>query len=198
MQRDQFSNASTVATRIAAGDDRTTYDRISIVLHWTTATLVVVQFLLAQIWSLTPRPTRHLMIVTHMSLGIVLTAVLIARIGWRLSPGHRAPPGEVGWIEHAARTVHYLLYVLLASEAVLGFVLRWSGNESMSFFGLQLAPPFPPFRKATNHSVGEAHDFIAWTIIVFSGCHAAAALFHHFFLRDNVLMRMLPGIKRRQ
>jgi cytochrome b561 len=57
--------------------------------------------------------------------------------------------------------------------------------------------PFPPFSKPAHHSVGEAHDLIGWTIIVFAGGHAAAALFHHFFLRDNVLVRMLPGLKRR-
>jgi cytochrome b561 len=140
MQRNKISNASSAATRIAAGDDQTTYDRISIALHWITAVLVLTQFMLAQTWGLTPRPTRHLMIVAHMSFGILLTAVLIARIGWRLSPGHQAPPANVGWVERAARTVHYVLYVLLACEALLGFVLRWSGNESMSFFGLQLPP----------------------------------------------------------
>ncbi|MFP3587884.1 cytochrome b [Paraburkholderia sp. SIMBA_055] len=197
MLRDNISNASSAATRIAAGDDKRTYDSFSIALHWVTAVLVLGQFLLAQTWGLTPRPTRHLMIVAHMSFGILLTAVLIARIGWRLLRGHQAPPPNVGWVEHAARTVHYVLYVLLVSEALLGFVLRWPGNESMSFFGLELPPPFPPFSKPAHHSVGEAHDLIGWTIIVLAGSHAAAALFHHFFLRDDVLLRMLPGQKRR-
>ncbi|HEY2025333.1 cytochrome b [Paraburkholderia sp.] len=197
MQRDPISKASSAATRIAAGDDRTTYDRISVALHWITAVLVLTLFLLAQIWGFTPRPTRHVLIAAHMSLGILLTAVLIARISWRLSPGHQAPPANAGWVEHAATTVHYLLYVLLVSQALLGFVLRWSGKESMSFFGLQIPPPFPPFSKAAHHNVGEAHDLVGWTIIVFAACHAAAALFHHFFLRDNVLIRMLPGLKHR-
>ena len=33
--------------------------------------------------------------------------------------------------------------------------------------------------------------------MVFAGVHAAAALFHHFWLRDDVLWRMLPGLKAR-
>lgn len=27
-----------------------------------------------------------------------------------------------------------------------------------------------------------------------AGLHAAAAIFHHFFLRDRVLSQMLPGL----
>lgn len=197
MQNDQFSNASSSATRIAAGDDRTTYDGFSIALHWLTAILVLTQFTLANIWGFVSRPTRHDLIVAHMSFGILLTAVLVLRISWRLSPGHQTPPSTTGRVELAAKVVHYLLYALLVSEAVLGFVLRWSGNESMSFFGWQIAPPFAPFSKAAHHSIGEAHNIVGWTIIGLAGIHAAAALFHHFFVRDTVLVRMLPHLKRR-
>nr|WP_051996699.1 cytochrome b/b6 domain-containing protein [Caballeronia zhejiangensis] len=114
------------------------------------------------------------MIVAHMSLGILLSAVIVLRIVWRLSPGHETPPATAGWTERAAQAIHYLLYGLLVSEAVLGFVLRWSGNESISFFGLLLPPPFAPFSKSVHHDIGEAHEFIAWTIIVMSAFHAAA------------------------
>jgi len=185
------------ATRVAAGDDRTSYDRISIALHWLTAILVLTQFALSQVWGFMPRPTRHLLIVGHMSFGILLTAVIVVRVVWRLSPGHQAPVASSGWIEIAAKAVHYLLYLLLAGEAVLGFVLRWSGNEAMSFFGLLIAPPFSAFSKAAHHSIGEAHEFIGWAIIVLAAAHAAAAMFHHLVVRDAVLTRMLPGLERR-
>lgn len=197
MQRKQPSNPAMTATRIAAGDDRTSYDRVSITLHWLTAVLVLAQFILSQVWGFTPRPTRHLLIVAHMSFGITLSAVIIARILWRVSPGHQAPVASSGWAELAAKGVHYLLYALLVSEAVLGFVLRWSGDESMSFFGLLIPPPFAPFSKAAHHNIGEAHEFIGWAIIVLAAAHAAAALFHHWVVRDAVLTRMLPKLKRR-
>lgn len=196
MRRDALSNLSNTATRIVAGDDRTTYDRTSIALHWLTAVLVLTQFVLAQIWGFVPRPTKHLLIVAHMSFGILSTAVLLLRILWRLSPRHQTPPASTGWIELAAKAVHDLLYTLLIPVAVLGFVLRWSGNESMSFFGLQINPPFAPFSKTTHHNVGEAHELVGWAIVVLAAFHAAAALFHHFIVHDNVLVRMLPHLKR--
>lgn len=181
------------ATRVIAGDDGTTYDGVAIFLHWTTAVLVVVQMTLAQIWSLWGRPTHHLMVVAHMSFGIILTAVIVARLVWRWIPGHEVPAAEVGWLRIASKGVHYLLYAMLAVEAVLGFLLRWSGGESMSFFGLQIASPFAEWSRPAHHLVGELHEWNGWAIIAVAAGHAAAALYHHYVLRDGVLRRMLPG-----
>lgn len=180
------------ATRVLAGDDRTRYDPFAIFLHWATALLVVLQFGLAETWGFAARPERHLMITTHMSFGILLSAVLIVRIAWRLLPGHRVAPATTGLVELASKVVHYALYTLLVTEAVLGFLFRWSGNEAMSFFGLQIAPPFAPFSKPAHELVAEAHNIVGWTIVILATAHAAAALFHHYVLRDNVLRRMLP------
>jgi cytochrome b561 len=188
----ETSPALNKLTRIAAGDDRTQYDNFAIFLHWMTVILVLAQFGLAITWGWFARPTRHLMIVTHMSFGIILSAVIVIRIAWRLIPGHQMPAAVSGWTETAAKIVHYLLYAMLAAEAVLGFVLRWSGNESMSFFGLLLPPPFSPFSKSTHHLIGEMHELNGWAIIILAAGHAAAALYHHYVLRDRVLSRMLP------
>jgi cytochrome b561 len=186
------------ATRVAAGDDRVRYDDFTMMLHWLTAVLVVLLFVLAEFWGFAARPTRQLMIVAHMSFGIVLTLVLIVRIAWRLTPGHRVQDATTGIVELASKAVHYLLYVLLPAQAVLGFVWRWSGNEAMSFFGLLIPPPFSPFSKPVHALVGDAHNWIGWTIIILASGHAAAALFHHFVLRDGVLWRMMPGLHARR
>lgn len=184
-------------TRIVAGDDRTQYDKFAITLHWLTAVLVLAQFVLAETWGWFAKPTRHLMITTHMSFGIILTTVIVIRIIWRLIPGHQMPPAASGWTELASKAVHYLLYVLLAAEAVLGFVLRWSGNESMSFFGLLIPPPFAPFTKPMHKLIGEIHNVNGWAIIILAVGHAAAALYHHYALHDRVLSRMLPAVRER-
>lgn len=181
------------ATRVLAGDDGTKYDGVAIALHWATAVLVVVQMALAQLWGLWGRPVHHTMVVAHMSFGIILTAVIVTRLIWRLIPGHQVPPGEVGLLGIASRVVHYLLYTLLAAEAVLGFLMRWSEGEAMSFFGLLIPPPFAEWSRAAHHQVGEIHEWNGWAIIAVATAHAAAALYHHYVLRDRVLRRMLPG-----
>jgi cytochrome b561 len=123
--------------------------------------------------------------------------VILTRIAWRVVPGHQMPSAVSGWVELASKAVHYLLYAMLIAEAILGFVLRWSGNESMSFFGLQIPPPFAPFSKPAHKLVGEIHQWNGWAIIVVAAAHAAAALYHHYVLHDRVLTRMLPLVARK-
>lgn len=192
-QDERVKTTSRAMTGHASANLRSHYDRFSIVLHWTTAAIVLLQFALGHTWAFAPKPERYLMIVTHMSFGIVLAAVLAVRIVWRTIPAHRVSPADSGLMELASKTVHYLLYVLLVIEAVSGFVLRWSGNEAMSFFGLLIPAPFAPFSQAAHGMIGEAHDLVAWAIIVVAAGHALAALFHHYALRDGVLMRMLTS-----
>src|SRR5438309_9915253 len=105
------------ATRIAAGDEKQNYDKVAITLHWLPALLVFVQFALGQTWGWFPRPTRHLMVVSHMSFGITLTLVVLARVLWRFVFRHHVASIETGFVRIASVSVHYLLYGLLATEA---------------------------------------------------------------------------------
>jgi cytochrome b561 len=180
------------ATRVAAAATRTRYDATSIALHWITVALVLLNFASAELWGLFARPTRHLMIVSHMSLGILLSIVVVVRIVWRLLPGHQVEPVSRGWDDRLAKGVQYLLYLLLLAQSVLGYIVRWSEGEAMSFFGILIPPPFAPMTRAEHHTLMERHNQVGWAIIILAAGHAAAALYHHFVLRDRVLVRMLP------
>ncbi len=194
----QISNAAVKVLRGAARDGRTRYDDFAILLHWLTALLVVAQFAISQTWGFAPRPTRHLMIVAHMSFGILLAAIVVTRIVWRLSPGHRVRRAWTGPAEGLAKGMHWLLYGLLAAEGVLGFLLRWSGDEAMSFFGLLIPPPFEPWSKPAHEIVGGIHEWVGWAIIILACGHALAAIFHQVVLKDDVMWRMLPGERARR
>ena len=178
--------------------DLTHYDRLAMSLHWLTAVLILTQFGLAELWDFAPRPAKHLMIVAHMSAGILLALVVAVRIAWRLTPGHRVRDADTGWAKFVAKTVHLGLYGLLATEVALGFLMRWSGGEALSFLGVPIASPFAPFSKSAQDWIGSLHDWLAWTIIVLAAGHASMALLHHFVLQDAVLWRMLPGRRARQ
>jgi len=110
--RDAFDTA----TRIAAGDDGTNYDNVAISLHWATALLVIVQFVLAITWDYFSRDMRENLQSVHISLGVLLTAVILARIVWRLMPGHQRSAIVSGWVKLASKAVHYLLYACWSSK----------------------------------------------------------------------------------
>jgi cytochrome b561 len=180
------------ATLIAAGDDGTSYDGVAIALHWATAVLVFANFLLAQTWGWFAKPTKALMEDTHMSFGVLLTAVILARIIWRWLPGHQVTSIEAGWVRLTSKATHYVLYLLLIAEAGLGFAFRWGAGRPMAFFGSGIPPLIGEIARPLRRQLREFHEWIGWAIIVLALLHAAAALYHHYVLRDRVLARMLP------
>ena len=184
------------ATRIAAGNDGTNYDGVAIFLHWATALLVIVQFAMANLWDSFDKPTRQGLESIHVSLGVLLSAVVLARIVWRLIPGHQRPAVVSGWVQLASKAVHYLLYLLLVAQAALGFGWRWAQGRPVEFFGLFGIPgPYGELGRPTRHIFHDLHVNVAWAIVIIAGLHAIAALYHHYFLRDRVLKRMLPAAR---
>jgi cytochrome b561 len=180
-------------TRIAAGDDGSNYDNVAIALHWATALLVVIQFSLAETWDWFAKPVTEFMENTHTSLGILLAALIAARLIWRWIPGHQLSPLDAGWVRFASMVGHYVLYLLLVAQAALGFTVGWAAGRPMHFFGLGIPGPFDAFPRPVRHDLREIHEWVGWAIIVTAALHAAAALYHHYVLKDGVLRRMLPG-----
>jgi len=185
------------ATRIAAGDDGTTYDGVAIALHWFTALLVFANFALAHTWDWFAKPTKGLMEQAHMSFGVLLTAAIFARLIWRWLPGHQVSSLEAGWVKLASKGTHYLLYVLLIAEAALGFAFRWGAGRPMAFFGTGIPPMIGEMARPLRRELREFHEWTGWAIIVLALLHALAALYHHYALKDRVLVRMLPSGRQR-
>ena len=163
------------------------YDRTTIVLHWAVAILVALIWGIAQIIDLFPRgPLRVNVRSLHIVLGLVLTGVMVLRIFWRTRGGRVLPPASTGIMQSVARAMHHALYVLVCGEVLLGMTFAWVRGDSI--FGLFSLPGYPPLREI----IGNLHEVGANLILIVAGVHAAAALLHHFILRDGVLLRMLP------
>lgn len=183
------------ATRILAGDEGHTYGRVAIALHWATAALVIIQFANAELWDYWARPARESLQDIHVSLGVLMTAVILTRLIWRWT--HAVPSIETGWVRTLSVAVHYVLYILLVAQAASGFAWRWAQGHPAGFFGLFGIPgPYGALDRATRHQLHDVHSWIGWTIVILAAGHAAAALYHHYALHDRVLGRMLPWARR--
>jgi cytochrome b561 len=185
------------ATRVVAADDGTNYDNVAIALHWATALLVVIQFVSAITWDYFSKPTQETMQSVHVSLGVLFAAVIVARIVWRLMPGHQVSSLEVGWVKIASKAVHYMLYTFLLVQAASGLVFRWAQGHPAEFFGLFGIPgPFGALARPERRLIHSVHEYIGWAIVIIAFAHALAALYHHYRLHDCVLGRMFPPARR--
>ncbi|CAN5414424.1 cytochrome b [soil metagenome] len=168
------------------------YDRRTIALHWLTAVLVIALWSLGQAIDWFPKgDPRVLARSTHITLGVVLAFVLMARIGWRLGGGLRLPAAGAGWLDRLASATHLLLYVLLIGTVTLGLANAWIRGDNL--FGLLKIPAFDPGNKDLRETVEDWHGLAANALLALAFFHACAGLFHHLVRKDGVLRRMLPG-----
>ena len=166
------------------------------VLHWLTAVFVVVGWLLGQFGDVLPKgPPRALGLWAHMTLGECVVLLLIARLAWRVgNPPPPAEPTRFGRVlEIAVKVSHFAMYALLVIVPFVGVMVQLKRGNALPVLGLwNVASPWPADRAVARSVLG-AHEFLANALLILAGVHAAAALVHHYALRDRTLTRMLSG-----
>jgi cytochrome b561 len=175
--------------QMTADTTRDVYDKITIRLHWATAALVTILWLMGRTIGFMPRGTLRIdMWSMHILFGTALVCVLIARIIWRVTRGRKLPPANHDARELLALAVHWLLYLLLAAVVVLGVI-----NVFTHAFPLFNTWRFPKVGdSALTANINNWHGLIANIIMAVALLHASAALFHHYVIKDTVLRRMWP------
>jgi cytochrome b561 len=173
------------------------HDRTTILLHWVSAVLVAVLWVMGQTVDDIPSGwPRTIYLSLHMLGGVLLGLVILLRLGWRVTRGGMAPPQETGPLLDIARLTHALLYGLLVLTVLLGLVNAWARGAVV--FGLFRLPPIIPGDRPFMRLVAGWHALAANAVLIVAGLHTAAALFHHYVLRDATLRRMLPWQERRR
>jgi cytochrome b561 len=166
------------------------HDPTTIALHWISAVLVAVLWTIGQTVDVFPNgPLRIDYRSVHIVLGAALGVVLLARLAWRLMRHETLPPIDHGLLLAIARITHWLLYALLIIAVVLGIANVWVRGDVI--FNVFQVPAYDPGNRALMHLIGGWHALAANAVLIVAGVHAAAALFHHYILRDATLRRML-------
>lgn len=165
-------------------------------LHWLVAVGVLAMIPLGWIWTtMALSPTKLELANLHKSLGIALLALMAIRTGWRLAnPVPRAPAGTPRWQRWIAAVTHWLLYAVLLAMPLTGWLINSAANFPLKVFGLFPLPALVEPNDPLKEQAELAHLALSWCLIVLLVVHVAAALYHHFRLRDPVLQRMLPHV----
>lgn len=175
------------------------YSPVSISFHWAIAALFLGQILLGfSMERVKSMALQFELIQWHKSFGFLILALAVLRLCWRIVAGAPAADASLGRIERlAAATVQGALLALTLIVPLAGWALASTSTLGIpSFvFDLVLIPPLPLTPSAEAEAFWrEAHELLAYSALLLVAGHAAAALRHHFLLRDNVLGRMVPGL----
>jgi cytochrome b561 len=177
------------------GNDARRYGAVAQTLHWLIAALVFVMFGLG--WYMTDLPLgqrKFDLYQLHKSLGLTIFTLVVLRLGWRLlNPAPPLPAHMARWERSVARTSHGLLYTLLLVQPTIGYLQSNAANFPLVVWDVLPVPallaPDEPFAE----TLAAVHGLVANLIFLLVALHVAGALRHHFWLRDDVLRRILPG-----
>ncbi|ANT49303.1 cytochrome b [Mesorhizobium amorphae] len=172
------------------------YGWAAIALHWLIALIFIGQFALGFIMvRIESQRTAFELIQLHKSFGFLLLGLVILRIAWRLGNAAPALPRSVGALERrTAPLAHFALYAFQLALPLSGWALvSVSMLEIPSLpFNLFVMPNLPlAMSDASENIWAAAHWYLAYAGIALVVLHALAALRHHFWLRDSVLVRMI-------
>lgn len=168
------------------------YHPLLVTLHWLVAIFVVFNFYLGKF--IFPDPNYpDVAIAAHMLSGMLVLLLVIVRFVVRRRSA--LPPDATSghpWTDLLARLVHYGLYALLILLTLAGIAFSTlSGRIDRVFFGA--GPGGPP--PAGTFNILHVHSLAGNLLLVLIALHLAAAFYHQFIRKDNLLARMWYGAR---
>ena len=132
----------------------------------------------------------------HKSFGLVVLALILLRLVWRLVNGTPKDPEGTPAVQNLmAHAMHWALYVLMFAQPLAGILMSQAAGYPVSFFGLFELPVLLDKDPSLAQFFRGAHGTV-WILLVLAVIgHAGAALYHHFVMKDDVLKRMGFGMK---
>jgi len=167
-------------------------------LHWLIVALIIVQVILANIAEDLPLGMKKLaMYARHKSVGITILGLAVIRLLWRLANPTPALPSTLKPYERTlAGLTHFGLYLILFAMPLTGWMMTSARGFPVSWFGFFQLPDFVSKNDTLYNAMKETHDTLALALYAIVFLHVAAALKHHFLMKDDVLRRMLPFTKK--
>src|SRR5215472_671437 len=180
--------------RADANPELRAFDPLIRFLHWLTLVLVATTFVLAFSIDLAPsKPAAGVIIQLHRSFGVTLWLVTLVRLVWRQFSRFPNWPADMPQLMRvAAHWSEYALYALLLVQPILGLLHTNAHGERVDWFFLGQLPPLIGQNPLLARQLLEMHDMVGLLLLGLIALHASAALYHHFWRRDDTLALMLP------
>ncbi len=175
------------------------YSRTQRLLHWALAFLILLALmsggtigvlgfdgLRAQFG---PGGT-DLIYTSHKTLGVLILAFMLVRLGVRILHGRPAYVQPLTPIQRvASSSVHALLYLLLLAMPVLGWLATAAGGFPVHLFVWEL-PGLIGRDRALSQTLFFWHQVVGILLLTLISAHIAAALYHWRIRKDGVMQRI--------
>ena len=168
------------------------YHPLLVTLHWLVAIFVVFNLFLGKF--VFPDPEYpDVALAGHMVSGMLVLLLVIVRFAARLKLARPAEATSGSKLtDLLAKLVHYGLYLVLVLLTLAGITFAsLSGRMGRIFFG---AVPGGRPPEGTFAFMG-IHSLLGNLLLALIALHLAAAFYHQFIRKDNLIARMWYGAR---
>ena len=172
----------------------TRHPALTIAIHWATAIAIVVAVAVMFARDATEdRAWRLFLLDLHRQLGLLILIGAGIRVAIRLHRGLADhAPDMAPVLRGAGKTAHILLYGALIALPLLGWAVTSAHGIKLMLLGSVPLPMLLSPDSELADTLTDYHVWLAWGLLALVAAHAAAACWHHFARRDDVLRAMLP------
>ncbi len=174
------------------------YTRTAVTLHWLIALLIFVALPLGYYMHDLPLTPHKLRLYSyHKWIGVTVFALAAIRVFWRAT--HRAPPlpdSVPQWEKTAAHATHFALYVLIFAVPLSGWLMSSALGFQTVWFGVLPLPDLVGKNKELADLLLEVHETLNLVLAALVLGHIGASFKHHFIDRDDILVRMVPFLRK--
>ncbi len=173
------------------------YGRVTRLLHWSIAALMLWQFT-GMILKLTLGrvPVVAFFVGTHQKLGLVLFGLIVLRLLWAVLNRGRRPDHGAGLLGLAARLGHLALYLVMLAVPLAALLRAYGSDKVFAPFGFQI---FPAQEPPIGWMVGLGdllHGAGGWLLLALIAGHVVMVGLHEGMWRDGTLARMAGRMRR--
>jgi len=170
------------------------YSTVSITLHWLMLVLLALVYACIEFRGIFPKGSggRTLITESHFMLGLTVFVLVWLRLFARsLGPAPKIFPASPQWQTVLAKLMHWALYIFMIAMPILGWLITSAKGHQVMFYGFDL--PMLVSEDKTLAKQIEGWHVLGGTIGYWLiGLHALAGIYHHYVVRDNTLLRMMP------
>lgn len=128
----------------------------------------------------------------HKVTGVIILILALIRIGWAIINVKPALPFQTPlWQKWVAMLTHLGLYLGIIIMPLSGLIGAVSAGRPPHIGSMEIMLPIAQDKSVAEFMFEAIHEPLAIILIALIVVHVAAALYHHYVKRDDILRRML-------
>lgn len=177
-------------------NSRNSFGLVSILFHWIIGLIFLGQIVLGYLMVRVSDFTLQFSLYQwHKSFGFLVLGLSAFRLLWKIANPRPQDPESMSSLERtAAHAAHGILYLSLFIVPLTGWAVASSSPLQIPtfMFNLVVIPHLPLTISDSAEAFWTAgHAWLAYLSAIVAAGHILAALHHHFWKRDSILMRIL-------